>query len=78
MLWYYVLVDRLYRENSIKLGTGFIFKPTFERVQRERERERSRLKKEDTINLSIAETYSPKITWPISMNFLNKLLNMNF
>ena len=40
MLWYYVLVDRLYRENSTKLGTGVIFKPTFEKVQRERDRER--------------------------------------
>jgi len=40
MLWYYVLVDKLYRENSTKLGTGVILKPTFEKVQRERERER--------------------------------------
>jgi hypothetical protein len=77
MLWYYVLVDRLYRENSIKLGKGVILKPTFEKVQRERER--SRLNKEDTFNLSIVETCSPNITWPVlrqlflkSMNFLNK------
>lgn len=40
MLWYYVLVDRLHRENSTKLRTDLIFKPTFEKVQRERERDR--------------------------------------
>jgi len=64
MLWYYVLVGKLYRENSTKLGKGDIFKPTL-KMFRERGRGRSRLKKEDTINLYIAETCSPKIIWQI-------------
>jgi len=76
MLWYYVLVDKLYRENSTKLGTGVILKPTFEKVQRERDL---------GLTCLLQRHVHLNITWPVlrqlflkSMNFLNKLLNMNF